>query len=289
MELQVAVKTQAQLGEGPIWNANQQCLYWVDILVHKLHVFDPATGRNRTIDLGQPIGTVVPRASGGVIVALRDGIAHLDLVSEELTFLSEIEKEIKDNRFNDGKCDPAGRFWAGTMEFNGKAGCGTLYCMETDLTITSKVSPVTISNGLVWSSDDSKMYYIDTPTQKVVAYEYDINTGNIQNPTTAIENDSEGHMDGMAIDAEGMLWIAFFHGSAVRRFDPQTGKLLETIELPATQVTACAFGGKDLDELYITTAAIGLDEQALSQQPLAGSLFRIKTSVKGMPSYAFLG
>jgi sugar lactone lactonase YvrE len=289
MEIQTAVKANAELGEGPIWNADKQCLYWIDILANKLHIYEPETQQNRTIDVGQPIGTVVPRTSGGVIVALRDGIACLDLFSEELTFLSEIEREITDNRFNDGKCDPAGRFWAGTMNFDSTTISGTLYCMDADLTVTPKVSSVTISNGLAWSPDHKKMYYIDTPTRKVVAYDYDINNGHIQNPTTVIENDSEGHMDGMAIDEKGMLWIALWGGSAVKRFNPQNGELLETIELRVTQVTACAFGGKDLDELYITTAATGLDGEALSQQPLAGSLFRVKTSVKGLPSYAFRG
>jgi len=289
MEIQIAVKANSKLGEGPLWDYNEQCLYWVDILANKLHVYDPKTQWNRSIDVGQPIGAVVPRISGGVIIALRDGIAHLDLASEELTFLSEIEKEITNNRFNDGKCDPSGRFWAGSMNFDSKTTSGTLYCMDTDLTVTPKVSPVTISNGLAWSTDHNKMYYIDTPTRRVVAYEYDLSCGHIQNPTTVIKNDSEGHMDGMAIDEEGMLWIALWGGSAVKRFDPKNGKLLDILKLPATQVTACAFGGKDLNELYITTAAIGLDKEALSQQPLAGSLFKTKTSVKGMPSYAFSG
>lgn len=289
MENQIAVKAHATVGEGPIWDSGNQCLYWIDILANKLHIFDPKSQQNQTIDVGQPIGTVVPRAGGGVLVALRDGIAHLNLDSEKLTFLSEIEKEIKDNRFNDGKCDPAGRLWAGTMNFDSTTVSGTLYCMDTDLTVTPKVSPVTVSNGLVWSPDHRTMYYIDTPTRKVVAYDYDINNGHIQNPVTVIKNDSEGHMDGMAIDQEGMLWIAFWGGSAVKRYDPQKGKLLEKIELPVTQVTACAFGGQDLDELYITTAAIGLDENTLTQQPLAGSLFKVKTAVKGLPSYAFAG
>jgi len=218
METQLAVNANAELGEGPIWDPDKQCLYWIDILAHKLHIHEPETQQNRIVDVGQPIGTVVPRASGGVIVALRDGSAHLDLISHDLTFLSEIEKKIDDNRFNDGKCDPAGRFWAGTMNFDSKTTSGALYCMDTDLTVTPKVSPVTISNGLAWSPDHSKMYYIDTPTRKVVAYEYDIDSGHIQNPTTVIQNNSEGHMDGMAIDQEGMLWIAFFHGSAVKRW-----------------------------------------------------------------------
>ena len=153
VEPEVAGNMETIVGEGAIWDADSQVLYWVDILVSLLFVFDHKTGHNRAIDVGQAVGTVVPRSRGGVMVALHNGFAALDLISEKLTPIADPERSIPANRFNDGKCDPAGRFWAGTMEFNGEPDRGALYCLDIDHSVTQKVSPVTISNGIVWSLD----------------------------------------------------------------------------------------------------------------------------------------
>ncbi len=289
VEPEVAVSIEAIVGEGAIWDGDKGVLYWLDILGNQLYVFDPRTGHNRAIDVGQAVGTVVPRASGGLMVALHNGFAALDLATEKLTPIADPERAIPANRFNDGKCDPAGRFWAGTMEFNGEPDRGALYCLDIDHSVTRKVEPVTISNGIVWSLDDRTMYYIDTARDNVRAWEYDLETGGIHNERVVIENGGPGHFDGMTIDEEGMVWIAVFGGWGVRRYDPQSGALLETVRLPVEQITSCAFGGDDLDDLYITSCRYLMDEQALREQPLAGSLLRVKVKARGLPAFAYAG
>ena len=289
MDLELVVEKRARVGEGSIWDAAKQVLYWVDILSHQLYIYDPKNGENRTIETCQAVGTVVPRASGGVMVAQHNGFASVDLESEKITPFGDPERDIPANRFNDGKCDPAGRFWAGTMEFNGEPNRGALYCLDTDHSVEKKVGPVTISNGIVWSADARTMYYVDTGLNTVRAYDYDIDTGDIANERVVIEHDGEGYFDGMSIDEEGMLWIALFGGSGIKRYDPQSGALLRDIGLPMSQLTSCAFGGKNLDELFITSAAINLDEAAMAQQPLAGALVKIDPGVRGVAAFAYGG
>ena len=289
VEPEVAVRVEAIVGEGAIWDADKGVLYWLDILGSQLYVFDPKTGQNRAIDVGQTVGTVVPRASGGVMVALHNGFAALDLETEKVTPVADPERDIPANRFNDGKCDPAGRFWAGTMEFNGEADRGALYCLEIDHSVSRKVEPVTISNGIVWSLDNRTMYYIDTARDNVRAWDYDLESGDIGNERVVIENEEPGHFDGMTIDEEGMIWIAVFGGWGVWRYDPLSGALLEKVLVPVEQITSCAFGGDNLDELYITSCRYLMDEQALREQPLAGSLLRVKVGARGVPAFAFGG
>ena len=288
-EIEVVVEKRALVGEGSIWDGDKQVLLWVDILSHHLYIYDPASKENRTIETLQTVGTVVPRARGGVIVALHNGFASLDLETEKLTFIADPERDIPKNRFNDGKCDPAGRLWAGTMEFGGEADQGSLYCLDLDHTVTTKVTPVAISNGIVWTADRKTMYYIDTVRNDVRAYDYDVDTANIENERVVVEHQGAGHFDGMSIDEEGMLWIALFQGGGVSRYNPQSGELLQELKVPAEQVTSCAFGGANLDELYITSAATGLTEKQLEEQPLAGSLLRTSVGVRGVPAVAFAG
>jgi len=287
---ELAVEKRALVGEGSLWDPISKILYWVDILSHELYLYDPATKQNRTIPTCQAVGTVVPRKSGGVALSLHNGFATLDLDTEKITPIADPERDIPANRFNDGKCDPAGRFWAGTMEFNGATDQGALYCLDTDHSVSKKVEPVSISNGIVWSADNRTMYYIDTPLNSVRAYDYDIDTGNISNERVAIEHQGgEGHFDGMSIDEEGMVWIALFGGWGVQRYNPANGELLRSIRLPVEQTTSCAFGGENLDELYVTSAAIGLDEAALAAQPLAGALIVIDPGVRGVPAFSYGG
>ena len=287
---ELAVEKRALVGEGSLWDPNSKILYWVDILSHELYLYDPATGQNRTIPTCQSVGTVVPRKSGGVALSLHNGFAALDLDTEKITPIADPERDIPANRFNDGKCDPAGRFWAGTMEFNGATDQGALYCLDIDHSVAKKVEPVSISNGIVWSADNSTMYYIDTPLNTVRAYDYDVDTGNISNERVAIEHQGgEGHFDGMSIDEEGMVWIALFGGWGVQRYNPANGELLRSIRLPVEQTTSCAFGGENLDELYVTSAAIGLDDAALAAQPLSGALIVIDPGVRGVPAFSYGG
>lgn len=289
-ELSVVVDIRAQVGEGALWDEKAQVLYWVDILSNALYVYDPATGENRHYDIGQHVGTVVLRESGGVALALADGFAFYDLESGELEMLADPESHLPNNRFNDGKCDPGGRFWAGTMAYNEQKVQGSLYRLDPDRSVHKMLENVGISNGIVWSHDKSTMYFIDSTAFTVRAFDYDNASGDISNERVIVTVPQEmGLPDGMAIDADGNLWVAHFNGSRVRCWDPHTGQVIDEIVLPATQITSCAFGGPDLETLYITSAAVGLDGDALAQQPKAGSLFAVKPGVKGARTYRFAG
>lgn len=282
---------QATLGEGPIWDARENVLWWIDINECRLHRFDPATKNNTTYDIGQRVGTVVPRASGGLMLAVQNGFAAYDPATQQLAMIADPEAHLPTNRFNDGKCDPAGRFWAGTLQLVEKdMTAGSLYCLYPDGRIERRVSEVGISNGIVWTSDKKTMYFIDSPTRRVDAFDYDNATGEIRNRRTAIAlPEGIGYPDGMSIDAEDKLWVALWAGWGVARFDPLTGELLDKIDVQASQVTACAFGGPELKDLYITTARRDLNSTALNDQPAAGGLFHVRADVAGVPSVAFAG
>lgn len=287
---EIVLDAKALLGEGPCWNARTQQLLWVDIEGYKLHITDPVAGTDRVIEIGQHVGTVVVRASGGVMLALREGFAHLDLETEKLTLIHDPEQHLPNNRFNDGKCDPAGRFWAGTMSLSEEPGHGSLYYLDTDLTVHHRAREVAISNGLAWSLDERTMYYIDSLAHAVSAFDYDQATGEITGRRDVIQVPEEiGTPDGMTMDCEGMLWVALWDGSRVCRWNPLTGEMLETIVMPVTRPTSCTFGGPDLDILYITSASTRLDEKALATQPLAGGLFQCRPGVCGLPTTDFAG
>jgi sugar lactone lactonase YvrE len=289
-EVELIVDAHALVGEGPIWDEDKQVLYWVDILSNKLYAYDPASGENKTYDVGQHVGTVVPRASGGVMLAVYEGFAAFDLETGQLTMIADPEADLPNNRFNDGKCDPAGRFWAGTMAYTNQSTQGSLYRLDPDMSVRKMVSNIGISNGLAWSHDYQTMYYIDTTAGTVRAFDYDNETGNISRERVIIQvPKGMGGPDGMTIDEEGMLWVAHFGGGRVNRWHPETGEILHTIQLPATQITACAFGGPNLDTLYITSAATNLNETALAEQPHAGGLFALKPGYRGVKSFKFAG
>jgi sugar lactone lactonase YvrE len=278
------------LGEGPWWNARTGELYWVDIEGCAVHIFDPATGSDRKIDVGQMVGCVVGRKSGGVVLALQQGLYALDLETEELTPLLDPESHLPENRFNDGKCDSRGRFWAGTTRVAHDQQVGSLYRLHEDLTIHRALSDVWISNGLAWSLDDRTMYFIDSPTSQVVAFDFDADAGTIRNKRLVIElPQGGGSPDGMTIDEEGMLWVALWDGWRVIRVNPHQGAIMDEIKLPVARPTSCCFGGTTLDELYITTASTRMPAEELAKQPLAGGLYRCKPGVKGFPMIEFAG
>jgi len=282
----------ATLAEGPHWDPRAQRLYWVDIPAHRVYVFDPQTGAQQSFDVGQYVGAVVPRATGGLLLAVQHGFAILDPASGHSQPIAEIaaEADEADLRFNDGKCDPAGRFWAGSYSMAGRQRAGSLYCLDADGDVRRAIADVTVSNGLAWSRDHTTMYYIDTPTQAVAAFDYDVATGAIANRRVVISIPAgSGWPDGMTIDAEGMLWVAHWGGSCVTRWDPARGTALETITLPTAHVTSCCFGGPGLDQLYITTARQGLSAAELAAQPTAGSIFRARPGVGGLPADVYAG
>lgn len=291
VNLKLVCDARADLGEGPVWDAVSGCLYWVDILNNKLHIHDPEQPQSdETIEISPYISSIVPRHSGGVVLTLQDGFYAFDLDTNKLTLLAEVEATLPDNRFNDGKCDPAGRYWAGTMSMSDQPSRGTLYRMDTDHAVKPFVVDVSTSNGLAWASDGRTMYYIDTPTRQVVAFDYDLETGNISNRRMVVEiPEEQGYPDGMTIDSEGMIWVAHWNGWRVTRWNPNTGKLLDVVPVPASRVTSCTFGGPHLDKLYITTARVGLDEAELTKQPYAGGLFCAELGIRGTPAIPFRG
>jgi sugar lactone lactonase YvrE len=286
----LVLDAQATLGEGAIWDADREALYWVDIVGCQVHVYDPATGQDRVIDVGQYVGTVVPRRSGGLMLALHRGFASLDLETGQVKMVADPEQRLPGNRFNDGKCDPAGRFWAGTLALDGTPEVAALYRLDPDTSVHRMLDGVTCSNGIVWTLDNKTMYYIDTGLRRVDAFDYDHETGEISGRRTAFEVPAEmGYPDGSTLDSEGMLWVALWQGSAVSRWNPETGELLQVVYVPAPNVTSCALGGSHLDRLYITTARNGMSEEALADYPLAGGLFCADVGVTGLPAVGFAG
>jgi sugar lactone lactonase YvrE len=271
-----------QWGESPLWW--QGALYFVDIEGRRVHRYDPADGSERSWDVGQRVGTVVPRAGGGLVIAGDRGFSFLDEASGLLTPIADPEPDLPDNRFNDGKCSPDGRFFAGTISLTRQPGTAKLYRLDPDLTVHQAYGPVTTSNGIAWSADGATVYYIDTPRREVLAFDYQ--AGLLLRPRGVI---ATGHIDaspdGMAIDSNGHLWIAFCHGGCVSCFDPANGNELHRIALPCLETTACAFGGPDLADLFVTT---GVHKTAREEH--AGRLFVIRgLNITGLPANAFHG
>lgn len=287
-QAELVVDQKAILGEGPHWDGH--VLYWVDIMSKRLHRYDPEHLHNDTFHLDQYIGAVIPSENGQLVVGLQNGIHVLDLQSKSLTVIEDPETDLPHNRFNDGKCDPSGRLYIGTMDVNAVKGKGSLYRLDLSGRLKKMISLVTISNGLAWSPDEKYMYFIDTPTGEVSTFTYDKQTGDIVFKETAVRIPNEmGSPDGMTIDQEGMIWVAHWEGSRVTRWDPHIGKQLDEVCVPAPNVTSCTFGGKNLDELYITTARQGLTEEQLAMFPQAGGLFKVKTKEQGLVGQVYRG
>jgi sugar lactone lactonase YvrE len=288
---EIAYNHPCLLGEGPLWDAANNCIYWVDIIPGDIHRFYPAAFEHSVFNVGEMIGAIALRKSGGLVAAMQYGFAFVDFDNKTLERITDPEAHLPGNRFNDGKCDPAGRFWAGTMPLNETDPSGNVYMLDDTLSVEHKIGGVTISNGMAWTADKSVMYYIDTPTRQVVAYDFDMAAGGITNRRVIIDvHNEQGYPDGMTIDKEGMLWIAFFGGWNVVRFNPYTGQALERIALPAENITCCTFGGPGLADLYITSAYKELTPEEKLQQPYAGCLFVVRDmEVGGVDTARFGG
>ncbi len=286
---EVVCELKSELGEGPLWDPSRKLICWVDILKGHIHEWSPELEKINTLELGQMIGTMAICDDGKYITALKNGIGYVDPNSAKVMMITNPEANLPQNRFNDGKCDPAGRFWAGTMPIAEDASSGSLYVLDTSLTVRKMESNISVSNGLAWSLDHKTMYFIDSPTRQVVAYDYDKGSGAVANKRTVVTiAEGDGFPDGMTIDREGMLWVAHWGGWQVARYDPQTGKKLLSINLPVAHVTSCTFGGETMEDLYITSARKGLSEAELEKQPLAGSLFVVgNCGYKGLPAHQF--
>ncbi len=281
MKTEILYDVKATLGEGPAWDEKTQTLYWVDILGKRIYA-----GGEVLTELDDYIGCLAPTQNGHLIVGKRASFMDFDPATSQQTVLVTLP-ESATNRMNDGKCDPAGRLIAGTMDMNETDPTGSVYSYDGK---SNRVlfRDVTISNGMAWSADHKTFYYIDTPTCEVRAYDYDVKTGEIANRRKAFDvPKSLGWADGMTSDTEGNLWIAMWGGAQVTRWNPNTGQLLEQIPVPALQSSCPVFGGKNRNELYVTSARKGMSESDLSKYPLSGGLFKVETKYEGMPTFEF--
>ncbi|MFF6977315.1 SMP-30/gluconolactonase/LRE family protein [Streptomyces sp. NPDC008343] len=277
---EVAVRAQAELGEGPTWDPASGRLVWIDILGARIHTYDPVSGRRTVRTTHQHIGAVKPRAGGGLVLNLRDGVAVLD-PGHNFRWLHH--EPVPGRRANDAAVAPDGSLWAGTMRYDEAAGGGTLSRITGEASVEVVLDDVAVSNGTGWSPDGRLMYYIDSPTRRVDVFDFADGRPVNRRPLVEIE-DGAGFPDGLTVDAEGCVWVALWDGAAVRRYTP-AGELDRIVPLPVPRVTACTFAGPDLTDLYITTARVGL----ASPPALSGSVFVVPGAGKGLAQPAFRG
>jgi sugar lactone lactonase YvrE len=290
-KVQCILPWQATVGESPVWHSQEQRLYWVDIQKKRIHRFDPSRGDNQTFDLPEIVTCIAPRSAGGLVLTLRKHFAFYDLVTRKLERLGEVECDLPDNRFNDGKCDPQGRFWAGTMNaIDWSAPTGNLFRMDARGGVKLMHAEVICSNGSGWSPDARRMYYTESFRYTVFVYDFESETGTISNrrPFATLDSNSGGFPDGMTVDADGFVWSNIVGLGQIRRYDPE-GKLERTIQLPVPRPTDCTFGGADLRTLYVTTARETMTSEQLTEAPLSGSLFAVDCGVRGLPCNSFAG
>jgi L-arabinonolactonase len=289
MDMNVALRSKALLGESPIWCEREQALYWVDIRGREIRRFDPATGADRAWKMPEDIGSIGFRASGGFIAALRSGFAFFDPQTGALEPLHNPIAGTQDLRFNDGRCDRAGRFWAGTVQEKRVPGRAAFYRFDPDRSCTRMVDGLTVCNGTAFSPDDRVLYTADSWTREIHAYDFDIRTGTISNRRVfARFPEDKGIPDGATVDVEGYLWIAHFDGWRVTRFAPD-GRIDRVIEMPVPRPTSCAFGGPDLDVLYVTSACFNLSPETLAKAPLSGAIFALDVGTRGLIEPRFAG
>src|SRR5919198_2880134 len=281
---ELVTDARAMLGEGPVWDDRERCVWWVDIMGESIHRTDPVNGQDEVIPVGRMVGALGLRERGGLVAAVRDGFVAIDVATGRIERLADVEADLGSSRMNDGNVDPQGRFWAGTTDIDHRPGLGTLYRLDADLTVSPIMPGVTISNGLDWTADGATMYFIDTPTRRVDRFSFHSSAGTIADRSTAVSiRPGAGDPDGMTLDAENHLWVALWDGWAVERYSPDGGLELR-VDVPAAQATSCAFGGSDLDVLYITTAQKGFPAQGRPDQPHAGGLFACRPGARGRPA-----
>ena len=291
MRPELVVDSRCVIGEGPVWDSASGKLYFIDNRTWRLYCWNGSEIEN-TMYFDKNVGFVVVREGGGLVAGLKDGYYFVDFDDPEPKTAALIKGKVPE-RFNDGKVDPAGRLWGDTMPLSLDTGEGevgpdsAVYCMDGDRKVKTMLEGVIQGNGLGWTKDAKKFYFIDTMRFCVQEFDYDIASNTLSNGRVCVEIPQEvGIPDGMTVDDEGMIWVALWGGHAVMRYDPATGALLERVEIPAPNVTSCCFGGEKLDELYITTASYGTD---MEQYPHAGGVFKIRPGVTGQPSYRFKG
>lgn len=287
-EVEHILEVHNRVGEGPVWSVEEQALYWVDIERGNYHRFNPLTGEHEVVDLGVHVGVLALRASGGFVVATRNGFAFWE--QQKLHYIANPEEGKPFMCFNDGAVDCAGRFWAGSMKQDEEPPPeGTLYRLDPDGSVHAQMTPVGIPNGIGWNPDNTTMYFTDSPLRTIFSFDFDSSTGEIANRSIFVHTPDDPAMpDGLTVDSEGFVWSAYWGGARVVRYDPD-GKVERVIQVPALNTTSCVFGGPHMDELYITSAQDSLTEKQKEQYPLSGDLFRVKTGIKGLEKFKFGG
>ncbi len=286
--LELVYPAGSRLGECPRWDSVRNTLWWVDIDSCTAHELEPGSGEVTSYQIGVKVGALAPRCQGGAVLATADGFAVLDTSSGSVAELATITKP-DDVIMNDGACDLAGRFWAGTVAADERPGAGTLYRLDPDASVRTIVENVTISNGLAWSPDARLMYYVDSATQAIDVFDFDPDEGRVTRRRRFVEIPAAaGVPDGLAVDDAGCVWVALWGGSAVHRYAPD-GRHQRTIAVPTPHVTACAFGGSDGTTLFITTAAGYLAPEQRESDRYAGHLYAVDPAVTGPPANSFAG
>lgn len=289
IKVDVALKSKALLGEGPVWDDSTERLFWVDIPRQEVHQFDPTTNFDDVDTMPAQVGVVAPRKNGGLIIAMEDRIEANDSWKGRRSVLARPTHLPDGARFNDGACDPSGRFWVGTLTENRVKGAASLYRLAPEEGLTEIVDGVTVSNGMGWSPDGRTFYYVDTPTLGVDAFDFDRDSGEISNRRRLITIEPNiGRPDGLCIDEAGGIWVTLIFGGAVHRYSPR-GDLDRRVEMPTTKVTSCAFGGSNFDVMYVTSGTSGLSASELISQPNAGNLFCFSPGTSGVVVSPFHG
>jgi len=273
---ELLINNQSAHGEGPIWDPASETLFWVDMTGHKLHSLQPAGDTSATHSFSEAVCAVTPLGNNRLLIALAKRLAFFDLTSSALDEICPVEPHLAGNRCNDGKMDPAGRFWIGTMSANGPyAGAGSLYRLDEGKTLTKVLDGLTVSNGMDWTPDGRTMYFTDSAERAIWAFDFNPRDSSISNRRTVVKVPEElGLPDGFTLGADGTLWVAHWGAGCVCQWDPRDGRLLRRITTGCPHTTSCYFGGPARDTLYITTSRLGLDEEALRVSPHSGGLFR---------------
>jgi sugar lactone lactonase YvrE len=288
-QIECVLPAAALLGESPVWCAQDNALYWVDIKRPAIHRFCAANGSCQTWPIEEEVTAIGLREAGGAIVSLRSSLATFDFHTGEVSKLPGPIFHQSDMRFNDGRCDRRGRFWVGTLHEARHPETASLYRFESDGRSTEMVAGVTVSNGIAWSLDNRIMYFADSWTRTIFRFDFDLDSGTLRNQRIFVQlPEGAGSPDGATVDAEGFLWSATYDGGCVTRYAPD-GSTDRVIKMPVQRPTSCAFGGEDLSILYVTSASLGLTEKQRLDAPLAGGLFAIDAGVTGLPEPRFAG
>jgi sugar lactone lactonase YvrE len=277
------VDARADVAESPVWDADKSSLLWVDITAGLVHRTSVTTTQTASFAVGQPVGAVALADDETLVLAVRDGLAMGAWGAPSLVV--DLVAEHPGGRMNDGKCDPAGRFWAGSLNRE-RPGTASLYRLDRELRAHKMLSGVTTSNGIGWSPDGRRMYYVDTGLRQVDVFDFATEHGEIANRRCFARIDDGSSPDGLTVDAEGCVWVACFRGAGIRRYAPD-GRLVDFLPMPVSRVTSCTFGGEDLNVLFITSARRGLTPAALAEEPLAGGVFAYVSDTTGLPPSRF--